>query len=287
MPGFYVLCVTLQCCNASQSRNSPLLKESVHAKTTEDSMKAPVILVTGAAKRVGAEIARTLHAAGARIAIHYNSSTAAAEQLCADLNVDRPHSAATFKADLNDLAVLAELVAAVVERFGRLDALINNASSFYSTKVGAVDTAAFDDLIGSNLRAPLFLSQAAAPHLAETQGCIVNITDIHAERPLKGYPVYCAAKAGLLGLTRALAIELGPHVRVNAVAPGAIQWPENLPGETSDFPPEAQAAIIAHTLLKRIGGPADIARTVKFLVFDAPYITGQVINVDGGRTAHL
>lgn len=244
---------------------------------------APVVLVTGAARRVGAEIARTLHGAGACVAIHYRSSAAAANELATTLNAARPASAQAFAADLLDTAALHGLVDAVVARFGRLDALVNNASSFYATKVGAVDTAAWDDLIGSNLKAPLFLSQAAAPHLEVSGGCIVNITDIHAERPLKGYPLYCAAKAGLLGLTRALALELGPRVRVNAVAPGAIEWPQGI----SDFPPTERAAIIGHTLLQRIGSPADIARTVKFLVFDAPYVTGQVINVDGGRTAHL
>jgi pteridine reductase len=244
---------------------------------------APVVLVTGAARRVGAEIARTLHAAGARVAIHYRASGAEAEALAATLNQARAGSAATFAADLLDSEALLRLVEAVVAHFGRLDALVNNASSFYATKVGAVDTAAWDDLIGSNLKAPLFLAQAAAPHLDQSGGCIVNITDIHAERPLKGYPVYCAAKAGLLGLTRALALELGPRVRANAVAPGPIEWPQG----TNDFPPEARTAIIAHTLLKRTGSPADIAQAVKYLIFDAPYVTGQVINVDGGRTAHL
>jgi pteridine reductase len=243
----------------------------------------PVILVTGAGRRVGAEIARALHAAGARVAIHYRASAAEAADLADELNAARDASAAAFGADLLDLAALSQLVAAVVARFGRLDALVNNASSFYATRVGAVDTAAWDDIIGSNLRAPLFLAQAVAPHLERSGGCIVNITDIHAERPLKGYPLYCAAKAGLLGLTRALALELGPRVRVNAVAPGAIEWPQG----TKDFPPQARAAIIDHTLLKRVGEPADIARAVRFLVFDAPYVTGQVINVDGGRTAHL
>jgi pteridine reductase len=243
----------------------------------------PVVLVTGAARRVGAEIARTLHAEGACVAIHYRSSAAEAEALATALNQGRPGSAAAFAADLLDMAALPQLVESVVARFGRLDALVNNASSFFATKVGAVDTAAWDDLIGSNLKAPLFLSQAAAPHLERSDGCIVNITDIHAERPLKGYPLYCAAKAGLLGLSRALALELGPRVRVNAVAPGAIEWPQG----TDDFPPSARTSIIDHTLLKRVGSPADIARTVKFLVFDAPYVTGQVINVDGGRTAHL
>lgn len=244
---------------------------------------APVILITGAARRVGAEIARGLHAAGACVAIHYRSSAADAGALSAELNAQRPGSAGTFAADLLDAVALPQLVASVVAHFGRLDALVNNASSFFATKVGAVDTAAWDDLIGTNLKAPLFLAQAAAPHLARSRGCIVNITDIHAERPLKGYALYCAAKAGLLGLTRALALELGPPVRVNAVAPGAIEWPQG----AEDFPPAQRAAIIDHTLLKRVGSPADIARTVKFLVFDAPYVTGQVINVDGGRTAHL
>jgi len=247
----------------------------------------PVVLVTGAARRVGAEIARALHAAGACVAIHYRSSAAEAAALAAELNTARQgegrESAAIFAADLLDIEALPQLVESVVARFGRLDALVNNASSFYATKVGAVDAAAWDDLVGSNLKAPLFLSQAAAPHLETSGGCIVNITDIHAERPLKGYPLYCAAKAGLLGLTRALALELGPRVRVNAVAPGPIEWPQG----TSDFPPADRTAIIQHTLLKRVGSPADIARTVKFLVFDAPYVTGQVINVDGGRTAHL
>jgi pteridine reductase len=249
-------------------------------------MNSPVILITGAARRVGAAIARTLHAAGACVAIHYRSSAHEAELLAAELNAVRADSAAAFKADLLDVAVLPSLVAAVVARFGRLDGLVNNASSFFPTKVGAIDMAAWDDLIGSNLKAPLFLSQAAAPHLSAAGGCIVNITDVHAERPLKGFPVYCAAKGGLLNLTRSLAIELAPAVRVNAVAPGPIEWPEDAAGEIS-FPPAERAAIVEHTLLKRIGSPADIARTVKFLVFDAPYITGQVINVDGGRTAHL
>jgi pteridine reductase len=246
-------------------------------------MNTPVILVTGAARRVGAEIARALHAAGAGVAIHYRGSAREAATLAAELNALRADSAAAFKADLLDIAALPPLVAAVVARFGRLDGLINNASSFFPTPVGAIDAAAWDDLIGSNLKAPLFLAQAAAPHLAAAAGCIVNITDVHAERPLKGFPVYCAAKGGLLNLTRSLAIELAPAVRVNAVAPGPIEWPED---EVS-FPPAERAAIVEHTLLKRVGSPADIARTVKFLVFDAPYITGQVINVDGGRTAHL
>lgn len=188
-----------------------------------------------------------------------------------------------MQADLCDSAALERTVAVALERFGRLDGLVNNASSFFRTPLGSIDQAAWQELVGSNFQGPLFLAQAAAPHLRASGGAIVNITDVHAERPLRGYPVYSAAKAGLLGLTRALAIELAPRVRVNAVAPGAVDWPEN----DQDFPPEERQAIIAHTLLQRIGTPMDIARTVRFLLFDAPYITGQVINVDGGRTAQL
>jgi len=246
-------------------------------------MNSPVVLITGAARRVGAEIARTLHAAGAAVVLHHRASTGEADALAAELNARREKSALAIRCDLRDRVRLTMLVEETVSHFGRLDALVNNASSFFATPVGSIDEAAWDDLIGSNLKGPLFLAQAAAPHLAKSGGCIVNITDVHAERPLKNYPLYCAAKAGLLGLTRALALELGPTVRVNAVAPGAIEWPEN----DTDFPPGEQHAIIDHTLLKRVGSPTDIARTVNFLIFDAPYITGQVINVDGGRTAHL
>ncbi len=244
---------------------------------------SPVVLVTGGARRVGAEIARTLHAAGAAVMLHYRRSGTGAERVGSELSALRPDAAAGAAAVGCDVAALGKLVAATLARFGRLDALVNNASSFFATPLGGITEAAWDDLMGSNLKGPLFLAQAAAPHLAAAGGAIVNIVDIHAERPLKGYPLYCAAKAGLLGLTRALAVELGPQVRVNAVAPGAIEWP---PGET-DFPPAERVAIVGHTLLKRVGAPSDIARTVKFLIFDAPYITGQVINVDGGRTAHL
>ncbi|MDD5248003.1 MAG: pteridine reductase [Rhodocyclaceae bacterium] len=244
---------------------------------------SPVVLVTGGARRVGAEIARTLHAAGAVVMLHYRHSAAEAERLVAELNARRPQSAASAAADLCDVAAAGRLVAATIARFGRLDALVNNASSFFATPLGGITEAAWDDLVGSNLKGPLFLAQAAAPHLAAAGGAMVNIVDIHAERPLKGYPLYCAAKAGLLGLTRALAVELGPQVRVNAVAPGAIEWPQG----GADFPPDERVSIVGHTLLKRVGAPADIARTVNFLIFDAPYITGQVINVDGGRTAHL
>lgn len=243
------------------------------------------VLVTGAAKRVGSSIARELHGTGANIVVHYRHAADAAKDLTHALNEIRPDSALCLHADLLSVDALSALVSATVDHFGRLDALINNASSFFSTPIGTIDESAWIDLIGSNLKAPLFLTQAAVPHLRATRGAVINITDIHAERPLAGYPLYCAAKAGLLGLTRALAIELAPEVRVNAVAPGPILWPE--PEISTDFDSPARAQIIAHTLLKHEGSPGDIARTVRFLIDDAPYITGQVINVDGGRTAHL
>lgn len=245
-------------------------------------MIGKTVVVTGAAKRVGRSIARELHAAGANIVVHYRSAADAAHSLVDELIAVRPGSALCQQADLLDIEALSALVANTVAHFGRLDGLVNNASSFFPTPLGTIDAAAWDDLIGSNLKAPLFLTQAAAPHLKAARGAVVNITDIHAERPLAGYPLYCAAKAGLLGLTRALAIEMAPEVRVNAVAPGPILWPED-----SGFDDAARERIIDHTLLKRAGGPQDIARTVRFLLNEACYVTGQVINVDGGRTAHL
>lgn len=246
-------------------------------------MKGKTVLVTGAAKRVGSAIARELHAAGANVVLHYRRSAHEAAVLVAELNAQRTASAACVQADLLDIAQLPHLVADTLAHFGRLDALVNNASSFFATPLGEIGLDAWDDLMGSNLKAPLFLTQAAAPHLRAARGAVVNITDIHAERPLAGYPLYCAAKAGLLGLTRALAIELAPEVRVNAVAPGPILWPDNDPF----FDGATRQAIVAQTLLRRAGSPQDIARAVRFLLGDASYITGQVINVDGGRTAHL
>jgi pteridine reductase len=186
------------------------------------------------------------------------------------------------QADLLDTASIDLLVRKVLSHYGRLNGLVCNASSFFPTPLGQISEADWQDLVGSNFKAPLFLAQAAAPHLQLTAGAIVNITDIHAERPLAGYPLYTAAKGALLTLTRALAVELAPKVRVNAVAPGPILWPED-----GQFTDTERTAIVQHTLLKRAGTPEDVARTVRFLIFDAPYITGQVINVDGGRSAHL
>lgn len=242
----------------------------------------PVVLITGAARRVGAEIARALHGAGATVVLHYRRSAGEADALAEALNALRPASALTVPGDLKDDGVPERVVAETIERCGGLDALVNNASSFFPTPLGTIDLAAWNDLVGSNLKAPLFLAQAAAPTLRERRGAIVNIVDIHAERPLRNYPLYCAAKAGLLGLTRALAVELAPDVRVNGVSPGAIEWPED-----GQFPPDEREAIVAHTLLGRVGAPSDIARTVRFLLFEAPYVTGQIIAVDGGRSAHL
>ncbi|MEO5698908.1 MAG: pteridine reductase [Casimicrobiaceae bacterium] len=241
-------------------------------------MQGKIVLVTGGAKRVGAAICRRLHGAGATLMLHYRASAGEARLLQAELNHVRPDSVALIQADLLDLAKLPTMVDRTVQQFGRMDALINNASSFFPTPVGDIDAAAWDDLVGTNLRAPLFLAQAAAPYLRESRGAIVNITDIHAERPLKNYVVYSVAKSGLIGLTRSLARELAPDVRVNAVAPGPILWPDDV-----SFDELSRQRIISHTPLRREGAPEDIARAVHFLLADAGYVTGETIHVDGGR----
>jgi len=246
-------------------------------------MQGKAVLVTGGAKRVGAAISRRLHAAGANILLHYRSSAREALDLCDELNALRPDSVAAYQADLLDLAALRPLVDRAIENFGRLDALINNASSFYPTPLAELGEQQWHDLLGTNLRAPLFLAQAAADELRRRHGCIVNITDIHAERPMHGHLLYSVAKAGLAMLTRALAQEMAPQVRVNAVAPGVIMWPEN----AAWMDEEQRRKIVAHTLLKREGEPDDIARTVAFLIQDAPYVTGQIIAVDGGRSVSI
>jgi pteridine reductase len=241
-------------------------------------MQDKVVLITGGAKRVGAAICRRLHAAGASLMLHYRASAGEARLLQAELNGARGDSVALIQADLLDLNKVPSIVEQTVQRFGRLDALVNNASSFYATPVGEITAATWDDLIGTNLRAPLFLAQAAAPALKKSQGAIVNITDIHAERPLKSFVVYSIAKAGLVALTRSLARELAPEVRVNAVSPGPILWPDD-----ASFDELSRQRIISHTLLKREGTPDDIAKAVYFLLADATYVTGETINVDGGR----
>jgi pteridine reductase len=246
----------------------------------EPVLRDKVVLITGAARRVGAAITRKLHSAGASVVIHYHRSVDEAQALAAQLNAARPTSATPLGGDLLDIKVLNSLVEATVARYGHLDILINNASTFYPTPVGSITQEQWNDLMGTNLRAPLFLSQAAAPHLQAREGLILNIADIHGLRPLKNHTVYSPAKAGLIMLTQSLARELAPHVRVNAIAPGPVEFPET--GLTG----EMKQSIIDRTLLKRRGSPEDIARAVLFFASEAPYVTGQVLAVDGGRSAN-
>ena len=241
-------------------------------------MSNKVALITGAAHRIGATVARTLHAEGMNIVIHYRGSREGALTLQQELNGIRPESVVLVQADLLETKKLTSLAKEAHKAWGRLDVLVNNASTFFPTPVGKIDEKQWDDLMGSNLKAPLFLSQAVAPFLKANHGCIVNIVDIHADRPLKNYPVYSMAKAGLAMLTKALAGELGPEVRVNAVAPGAILWPEHEMDEVT------KQRIISRTFLKRQGDPTDIAKAIRFLVMDAPYVSGQILAIDGGRS---
>ena len=237
----------------------------------------PVALVTGSARRIGAAIARALHAAGYDLALHYRSSSDEVDALAAELERARPGSTVRLQADLAEFDRLPELVAQTVGRFGRLDALVNNASGFFPTPVGEATPAQWDALFATNARAPLFLAQAAAPHLARNGGAIVNLTDLYGERPLAGHSIYCMAKAALLMATRSLALELGPQVRVNAVSPGAILWPED-GGDDA-----ARQAMLQRTPLARTGTPEEVAEAVRWLLQDATYCTGQVIHLDGGR----
>jgi pteridine reductase len=243
-----------------------------------DALAGRCVLVTGGAKRLGAAMARRFHAAGASVVVHYHRSRPAADDLVAELNATRDGSALAACADLQDVARLPELVESTLDRYGRLDVLVNNASTFYPTPLGTITPAQFDDLLGTNLRAPLFLSQAAAPALRATQGLILNMVDIHGRRALKGHSIYSAAKAALVMLTRSLARELGPDVRVNGIAPGPVMWPER------ELDAALKDEIIAKTALKRSGSPEDVARAALYLAIDAPYVTGQVITVDGGRS---
>lgn len=237
----------------------------------------PVALVTGAARRIGAAISRTLHAAGYDVALHYRRSRDELDGLIGELEARRAHSTLALQADLADAASLPGLVDAVAARFGRLDALVNNASIFHPTPLGGITAAQCDVFFATNARAPLLLAQAAAPHLKSAHGAIVNITDIHAERPLPQHAAYGMSKAALRMATLALAQELGPEVRVNAVAPGAILWPEHKSDVDRDM-------VLARIPLQRTGTPGEIADTVLWLIRDAGYVTGQTIRVDGGRT---
>lgn len=250
-------------------------------KKQKTSTNMPVALITGAARRIGASIAQTLHRSGFNIVLHYRNSAASAEELCAAMNRLRQDSAVSVQADLLQIETLPALIERSLQPWQRLDALVNNASSFYPTPVGSIDETAWNDLIGSNLKAPLFLSQAAAPHLKDSGGSIVNIIDVHADRPMRKHVVYSVAKAGLAALTKSLARELAPEVRVNAVAPGAILWPEH------EMPEETRESILLRVPMQSPGNPEDIALAVKFLLLEAPYITGHILPVDGGRSLFI
>lgn len=242
------------------------------------NLRGRTALITGAARRVGAQIARTFHAAGANVVIHCHHSREQADALAAQLQSARADSALVVSADLLDMAQLPALVRATCDRFGSLDILVNNASSFYPTPLGTITATQWDDLLGSNLRAPAFLSQAAAPELKRAKGLLLNIVDIHGMRPLRDHVVYSTAKAGLIMLTRALARELAPDVRVNGIAPGPVLWPEG------ELPEQVKEKILDNTPLHRQGSPQDIARTALFFATAAPFITGQILAVDGGRS---
>jgi len=246
------------------------------ARTTP--LAGKTALITGAARRVGAAIAQALHAAGAGVVLHYRSSAEEAAALAQDLNSARPGSATLAQCDLLDGAAVKELAHAAATAFGGLDILVNNASSFYPTPLGDIDEDDWNDLIGTNLKAPLFLAQAAAPALRERSGLIINLADIHGMRPLRRHPVYCVAKAGLIMLTKSLARELGPQVRVNAIAPGPVMWPEDGVAEA------LRQEIIDRTALKRIGSAEDVARAALFFACEAPFVTGQILAIDGGRS---
>ena len=245
---------------------------------TSSALSGQVVLVTGAAKRIGAALVRGFHDEGAKVAIHYHHSAEDAEAVRDQLNLIRPNSAIAIGADLVCVEILPRIIEEVIQAFGRLDVLINNASTFYPTPLGTISATQWDDLIGTNLKAPLFLAQAAAPHLRKSHGLILNLIDIHGQRPLPEHTVYSTAKAALAMLTRSLARELGPEVRVNGIAPGPILWPENGIDE------QVKQEIVSKTLLKRSGEPGDIVRTALFFAKDAPYVTGQVLAVDGGRS---
>lgn len=242
-------------------------------------MKNKTVLITGAAKRLGGAIARDIHQRGMDIVIHYHRSAGEAQSLADELNGQRSESAKLVQADLNDASAANHIIETAVSFNDRLDVLINNASSFYPTPVAGTTLEQWEDLFNTNLKAPFFLAQQAYKHLCETSGCIINITDIHAHRPLQGYPVYSTAKAGLVMLTMALAREFGPAVRVNAVSPGAIIWPENMDEQTKE-------KILSRSVLKRCGDPQDIAGAINYLINDAVYVTGQVLVIDGGRSLY-
>jgi len=244
------------------------------------SLNGKVALVTGSARRIGATIISALHAHGMNVILHYWTSGEEAKKLCHDFNQIRPHSAMALRSDLNDVESINTLVGKTYAEWNRLDVLVNNASRYYKTDIGKTTEYAWDDLMNSNLKAPFFMAQAAAPLLAKNQGCIINVTDIHTERPLKDYAVYCISKSALAMMTKVLAKELGPNVRVNAVAPGAILWPE---GDNA-LSNEMKKKIIDRTALSRTGEPTDIANAILYFVRDGGFVTGQILSIDGGRS---
>jgi len=248
---------------------------------SEKKSEQPVVLITGGAKRIGKHIALLLHKHGYRIMVHYRSSANAAHQLVDELNSKHDNTADAVAADLIDVDSIPEVVSKTIEKFGRLDALINNASTFYPTPIELIEQDFWNDLVGSNFRAPAFLVKSAAPHLRETNGSIINIVDIYATRPLNNHPIYCSAKAGLQMLTKSLARDLAPYIRVNGVAPGAIIWPEDGNSEVS------QSELVDTIPLGRMGDPMDVAKTIRFLIEEGTYITGQIIAVDGGRSVTI
>ena len=245
---------------------------------TKGPLKDKVILITGASKRIGVNTARYLHQHGANLIVHYHRGVLDAEHLKKELHSVRNESVRLIQGDLTHINKMKNLIRHAAVEMGRLDALVNNASVFFPTPIASATEDQWHSIFDVNLKAPFFLAQAAAPYLKKTLGSIINITDIYADRPLAHHPIYSASKAGLISLTRSLAGDLGPEVRVNAISPGAIIWPEDGTDEVS------QQRIISRTPLKRVGTPEDIARTVLFLLVDAPYITGQTLNVDGGRS---
>lgn len=237
-----------------------------------------VALITGAARRIGAEIARTLHHTGMNVVLHYYASEQEARDLCTQLNNIRSDSAVTVRCNLNEISLLSRLVEEAAGTWGRLDVLVNNASRFYRTPIGQPTENAWQDLLVSNLQAPFFLSQTAAKFLSAQNGCIINIADVHGHQAMRNYSIYCISKAGLLMMTKTLAKELAPNIRVNSVSPGTVDWPEG----ANALDDATKEKIIEKTALKHLGSPKDIAQAVLFLIKDADYITGEEIIVDGG-----
>ncbi len=255
------------------------------AKNTAPKTAPKTALVTGAAARIGASIAQALHARGCDVLLHYNSSQEAAQRLADRLNTARSRSAFVVSAELSSPAGVEHLAGETRARFSALDILVNNASRFYPTLPGETRAWQWDDLLNSNLRGPYFLVQALLGELRAAQGVVINLVDIHAERPMRGHAVYCISKAGIAMMTRALAKELAPEIRVNGVAPGAILWPEN--EQLGNKKQGTRQVILSRTALGRPGEPADIAGAVCYLALDAPYITGQILTVDGGRSLNM